>query len=236
MFRSNEICLLCAAAIKNEITWKALLKQEECVLCKECEGKLEKIEGDTCIACSRPFDGLSPDFQIGELCYDCVRWNGDPEWNGYLSKNISLYSYNDFLKETIAKFKYRGDYAISKAFAQQISQRLFKLEFDIAVPIPLSGERLQERGFNQSEALIRSAGLMPVEVLSRLHTEKQSKKSRHERISLQQVFQVEKPELIQDKKLLIIDDIYTTGSTLRHAAKVLIESGAGQVISFTVAR
>ncbi|RFU68305.1 ComF family protein [Peribacillus saganii] len=233
---SGQICVLCDTPIQNDITWKALLKKEGASLCRDCEGKLEKIEGDTCKGCSRPFDGLSLEFRFGDLCFDCVRWDDNPDWKGYLTKNISLYLYNDFLKETIAKFKYRGDYAISQAFSQQIKQRLNKLEFDLVVPIPLSVDRLQERGFNQSEALIRSAGLLPVNILSRLHTEKQSKKSRHERISLHQVFQVEKPESVQDKIILIIDDIYTTGSTIRHTAKGLIQSGARQVMSFTVAR
>lgn len=69
----------------------------------------------------------------------------------------------------------------------------------------------------------------------RTHSEKQSKKSRYERIHAQQVFQVCSEE-VQGKRILLLDDIYTTGSTLRQAAKVLKSAGAIEVKSLTLAR
>ncbi|WP_353737005.1 phosphoribosyltransferase family protein [Bacillus sp. CMF12] len=109
------------------------------------------------------------------------------------------------------------------------------MDFDFLVPIPLSSERLYERGFNQSSALIHEAGFTVTELLSRIHSEKQSKKSRQERIHLHQVFQPLNVD-IEDKIILLIDDIYTTGSTLYHAAKVLKAGGAESISSITLAR
>ncbi|MGY6213044.1 ComF family protein [Cytobacillus firmus] len=140
------------------------------------------------------------------------------------------------MKETIARYKFRGDYILAKAFSPFIIERLQSLRFDFLVPIPLSPERLYERGFNQSSALIQEAVFTSVELLQRSHSEKQSKKSRKERIHLTQVFELFSDSSVKDKDLLLIDDIYTTGSTLYHAAKVLKERGAASVCSFTLAR
>ncbi|WP_254119783.1 ComF family protein [Bacillus sp. FJAT-29790] len=165
---------------------------------------------------------------------DCVRWEEDDEWKGTLEKNHSLVTYNDFAQEVIARYKFRGDYVLSKAFAALIQKKLRSIPFDMIVPIPLSAERQYERGFNQSEALILACGREPHRLLTRTHTEKQSKKSRSDRIHFSQVFQI--AERIPDQKILLIDDIYTTGSTLRHAAKQLIAAGANSVSSLTIAR
>lgn len=109
------------------------------------------------------------------------------------------------------------------------------MDFDYIVPIPLSPVRLYERGFNQSAALIHEAGFTMTELLRRTHSEKQSKKSRFDRIHLHQVFQPLNLNL-ENRKIILIDDIYTTGSTLYHAAKLLKAGGATSVCSFTLAR
>jgi competence protein ComFC len=167
---------------------------------------------------------------------DCIRWEKDMEWKDVLEKNISLYEYNDFAKELIARFKFRGDYILAKMFTHDIQTAIKFVRFDHVTAIPLSDSRLKERGFNQAEALAWEAGLQPIELLTRLHTEKQSKKSRIDRIHLSNVFQVEPDTVLSGKTILIIDDIYTTGSTLRHAAKLLKNAGANKIFSLTLAR
>ncbi|WP_249315512.1 ComF family protein [Bacillus sp. FJAT-49711] len=179
---------------------------------------------------------LDSKFISQQTCLDCVRWEQDPRWKGTLDKNISIYVYNHFLKDLIAQFKFRGDYELAKAFSPEISAQLKSLEYDLLVAIPLSDERLKERGFNQSEALARETGFITWDLLIRTHSEKQSKKSREERLLQQQVFDVKQPAMIPGKSILLIDDIYTTGSTLRQASKILKQAGAKQVRSLTIAR
>ncbi|WP_260631227.1 ComF family protein [Bacillus sp. S/N-304-OC-R1] len=151
-----------------------------------------------------------------------------------MEKNYSVVTYNDFAKEVMAQFKYRGDYVLAYVIAPLIKKKLTLIPFNSIVPIPLSNERQYERGFNQTEGIIRACRYTPADVLTRTHTEKQSKKSRSERIHLEQVFQIKNP--VSNQKILLIDDIYTTGSTLRHAAKCLKAAGAQTVRSLTFIR
>jgi competence protein ComFC len=230
-------CLICHDSIQPIIGWRAIFtKEKEQLLCQTCEGKFEKVEGEKCRICSRLFQFLDERFRQDDLCNDCVRWEEDPEWKGYLETNHSVFLYNDFFKEVMAKYKFRGDYVLAKIFAESIKEFLAKNSPDLLVPIPLSDERLYERGFNQAEALIMESGFRPSNILTRIHLEKQSKKSRSERIHIPQVFQVDHQADVKGKEILLIDDIYTTGSTLRHAAKLLKEAGAERIQSLTLAR
>lgn len=233
----NAHCLICHEIILVETSWRSIISPEKVqLICSSCEGQFETINGDICRICSRPFEDMEDKFRHGDLCHDCFRWEGDLEWQGYLNQNTSIYLYNEFFKEVMARYKFRGDYLLAKIFAEKMKGFLRKINPDLLIPIPLSEERLYERGFNQAEALIIEAGYQPTKMLSRIHSEKQSKKSRHERIHIPQVFQVEVREILIGKNVLIIDDIYTTGSTLRHAAKLLKAEGAERVHSLTLAR
>jgi competence protein ComFC len=230
-------CLICHEIIQPNMGWRAIFSEEkELIICPTCDGRFELIEGEQCRICSRPFRLLDERFRHGGICHDCKRWEDDYDWKGYLDSNHSIYLYNDFFKEVMATFKYRGDYVLAKLFADKINDILRRIQPDLFVPIPLSDERLYERGFNQAEALLIESGLTPSMPLTRVHSEKQSKKSRLERIHIPQVFQVNLQIAIKGKSILLIDDIYTTGSTLRHAAKLLKESGAERVQSLTLAR
>lgn len=205
-------------------------------ICGGCNENFSSITGEICEVCGRPFAFLEAEFRAGSVCVDCKRWEEDERWSGTLDQNRSLYRYTDFTKDIIAKFKFRGDYVLAEIFAEELRQALQAFQFDYIVPIPLSEERLYERGFNQAEALITTAGYKPTHLLSRIHTEKQSKKSRSERIYLQQVFKLDTDLNLNSKTIVLVDDIYTTGSTLRHAAKILKDNGAAKVYSFTLSR
>lgn len=188
--------------------------------------------------CGRPFAGLEPSHRQGRLCMDCVRWQEDDEWKDVLTKNRSVYMYNEWMKEVVAIWKFRGDYAMAEAFQEEFRREFYR-HFDhtfLIVPIPLSAERLYERGFNQAKALAELLALPIHDILTRHHLEKQSKKSRRERLRTENVFQFSGKMPLQDKHIVLIDDIYTTGTTLRHAAKVLRQAGAIDVSSFTLIR
>lgn len=233
----DSYCLLCHEEIEPILSWTALFRQKEpSKICAECNAGFTPITGETCEICGRPFAFLEAEYRTGNICHDCKRWEEDEHWSGCLDQNRSLYRYTDFAKEVIARFKFRGDYVLAEIFAEELRKVLRSFQYDYIAPIPLSEERLYERGFNQAEAIITTAGFVPNHLLTRVHTEKQSKKSRSERIHLEQVFKLVDGVEVSSKTILLIDDIYTTGSTLRHAAKLLKENGTTTVYSLTLAR
>ncbi|MFL8936256.1 ComF family protein [Rossellomorea oryzaecorticis] len=228
-------CLYCESTIKETITWKGLFRSDPQYLCGECQKGLQPIEGQRCLHCSRSLEKLSDELKIDEVCRDCFRWEENPNWQGILLQNTSLFEYNDFLKEYLARYKYRGDHTLAKTFGTPLAKHLKPLQFDHIIPIPLSEERHYERGFNQSVCLLEEAGITASHLLARSHSEKQSKKSRQERLQQKQVFTLTDKNLA-GQSILLFDDIYTTGTTLRLSAKLLKAAGAERVTSLTLAR
>ncbi|MBD7963146.1 ComF family protein [Fictibacillus norfolkensis] len=233
-------CLYCHEPYSEAWSWEALigLKQSP-LLCQDCEGKLVRIKGEICRICGRDFSVFPEQYRQDDCCFDCIRWEENDTWTGILQQNRSLYVYNDYMKEMIAKLKYRGDAEVVKAFYPVVSSEFKRISRDaLLVPISLSEERHYERGFNQAELL---AGGLKKQVESLLkrktHEEKQSKKTRVERLSQKEnPFEVVDSLKVKGQEVILVDDVYTTGSTLRYAAKVLIEAGAKEVSSITLAR
>ncbi|PAV31012.1 competence protein [Virgibacillus profundi] len=224
-------CLWCNIQIIPEISWKNLFILEAAKqLCAECEEKLELLKGRQCMRCSRISDKA--------LCADCGWWDDQTDEMDTLAFNYSIFTYNKFMEDMIAKWKYRGDYHLGNAFKERFS-RSFTGKFSflkkdvLVVPIPLSDERLSERAFNQAQML---ADFLPAEnksILTRIHGEKQSKKTRYERIFTKNPFVLH--ESI-NKPVILVDDIYTTGTTLRHAARLLKDKGCPDVYAYTLIR
>lgn len=237
MIFAKQRCWICHQEEPQSYSWASLsMKQNALFICESCVNQLVPLSGTRCLTCSRMLEELPAEYICNQLCNDCVRWEQQERWKGVLDFNVSCYKYNTFLKELISRYKYRGDYALVEVFASTIRTILAKHSYDLIAPIPLSEARLLERGFNQSEAFIKSAHLTPAHLLTRIHTEKQSKKSRQQRMELEHIFQLQKGVNVMDKKIMLLDDIYTTGSTLRYAAEVLKQAGAKIVFSVTVAR
>ena len=223
-------CLWCDQEIILEISWENIFilpmpKQ----LCALCEGDLELLQGKRCHKCSR----MTKD----RICSDCASWSNDEQKDPLVS-NYSIFTYNEQMQAMIAKWKYRGDYVLANAFKIHVSE-LFIKQFThltknlIIVPIPLSKERIKERGFNQAKVLASFLPIKSQEIMTRVHSEKQSKKTRHERISTKNPFKVNGKV---NKTVILVDDIYTTGTTLRHAASVLRKNGCPEVYAYTLIR
>ena len=226
-----QYCLWCDKEIILEITWQNLfIVKGRKTLCTECENQLEKISGTRCKKCSRP--------SAKTVCYDCIRWNKLYESEDPLTWNHSIYNYNDFMKEVVVQWKYRGDYYLSEIFRESFVQKckeLFskKMKEIMFVPIPLSSERLFERGFNQAFVLAEFMKENVQEVLTRIHSEKQSKRTRVERLISKNPFQLKNTI---NKPVVLVDDIYTTGRTIRHAATLLKHAGCPEIYSMTLIR
>jgi len=220
-------CLWCDQEMIIEISWENFFKlSKPKKLCPECIHALDVISGNRCKKCSRRYKG--------KICYDCMRWGeNDP-----LTFNYSVFSYNERMQEMIAKWKYRGDYILGEAFKNVYLDTFHQVftcigEDAIIVPIPLSKDRMLERGFNQAKVLADFLPLEQKDVMKRLFSEKQSKKTRRERLSIKNPFILTKNI---NKTVILVDDIYTTGTTLRHAGNLLRENGCPKVYSYTLIR
>jgi competence protein ComFC len=233
-------CLYCHTPYLETWSWAALFGfDKRPILCEPCESKLVFIKGDICRICSRSFSLFPEQYRQADCCYDCIRWEKDEEWKGVLLQNRSLYVYNNSLKDIIAKIKYRGDAELISAFKPVMHSKFKSISREtIIIPIPLSNERHYERGFNQANLIARSFNKDVHNLLKRNnHEEKQSKKKRHERMKKKDnPFIVIDKDQVNGHSVLLIDDVYTTGSTLRYAAKVLLEAGAKSVSSVTLGR
>lgn len=149
-----------------------------------------------------------------------------------------------FVKESriqnlLHNLKYKNHPEIGEMFGRLYGQELldadYKKEFDLIVPVPLHVTRLRKRGYNQSEKF--GAGLSEVldipcsEVMARVEkTATQTKKTKLKRWeNVSSVFIVKRPEDIVGKRILLVDDVITTGATLEACTKVLLESNCNDV-------
>ncbi len=224
-------CLWCMADLEQTLTWKnVLIPEQHAPICDACEHLLEQIAAPHCQICYRTFD--TP------LCPDCEKWRAYYQGADPLKRNVSIFTYNHFMKAVMTKWKYRGDYELVRIFKQYFLDQ-FKNEFlnnnmqPILIPVPLSKERLYDRGFNQAAALARLLGMKIGQPFLRNENEKQSKKTRMERMTSTNPFTLRYPVM---EPVVLIDDIYTTGRTIRHAAELLREHGCREIYSFTLIR
>ncbi|WP_337020283.1 ComF family protein [Oceanobacillus massiliensis] len=171
-----------------------------------------------------------------KLCADCRSWgNGTTD---LLEFNHSIFTYNKMMQDIITKWKYRGDYILGNIFKSYVIEA-FKIRFAflekdfVAIPIPLSEERMKERGFNQAQVLAEFLPVQHADILTRKHGIKQSKRTRMERISAENPFFIGQHI---NNPVILVDDIYTTGTTLRHAARLLKEHGCPEIYAFTLIR
>jgi len=167
-----------------------------------------------------------------------------------------IFDYKDELvRGAIWELKYHKNGRIANILGEILQDEILAIVSDLAtwnnftepilIPIPVSKERLRERGYNQCELLAKeilanSGGFLTLDekVLRKIKDtgSQTSRKNKKERIeNLKGCFAVEHPEKIKGKNIILLDDVITTGSTLREARKVLLKSGARKVIAVTVA-
>jgi len=220
-------CLWCDQIIIIEATWSNLFfPPKKQYLCQVCNNALDILSGRRCLQCSRT--------TTKKVCSDCIKWQNK---NDSLTFNYSIYDYNERMQDMITKWKYRGDYVIGLAF-QEMFREVCKEKFGnnekyTIIPIPLSQKRMRERGFNQAAMLAGFLTPNPREVLTRVHGEKQSKKTRKERINAKNPFELTES---LNNPVILVDDIYTTGTTLRLAAEILKQAGCPTVYGLTLVR
>ncbi len=213
------------------------------IYCHECWHNLEFITSPKCEICSYPFE-FSFDFSfknlpnINKICLNCI--NKKP----FYDKSIIIYRYNATIGRTIGNYKYRDRLYIAKKFGE-----LFKKipdinfnEYDIVCAVPLHRKKLAERKFNQSIILAKKIAPrnLKIDLILRIKNKKaQVKLTYKQRIKNTKTSFAINPkfhDFIINKKILLIDDVITTSSTINSCAKILKKAGAREISVLAIAR
>lgn len=203
------------------------------MICSTCRDGLPYINGARCRKCSKPLH----DERI-EYCYDCSRKKH------YYSEGISLFEHKGNIKDAIYAVKYNNKREYLDFFADEIVYRygikIKQWDADVLIPVPLHKRKEVKRGFNQAMELASRIGKrlgIPVNgkaVRRVLDTVPQKELTDIERKkNVENAFIIEE-SIVKFKKVIIIDDIYTTGSTIDSCAKALLGSGVREVYFLTL--
>ena len=210
------------------------------VLCTTCLRKLKKRLPPFCVRCGRQLPG---DPRIKASCDDCKKDTL------YFDRAFSVFYYNGILKDLVHNFKYKKMTSLAQEFARLavdfIKDHGIAKNTDMVLSIPMHSKRLFKREINPSHILAKAiAKKLRLDYSGRLlkktkNTAAQSRLSRSERIeNLKGSFSLRKNTraCVKNKKILIVDDLFTTGSTVNECARLLKEANADYVEVVTLAR
>ncbi len=201
-------------------------------ICGECRKKLPVITSARCRKCGKPV----ADRQV--LCSDCMRVRH------LYTQGAGIFRYDDVMRSTVAYFKYKGRQEYGETLGRlmlESSRDLLALwKPDAVIPVPVHAARLAERGYNQAELLAaplsEGSGIPLVrDLLVREERTKAQKKlgAEDRRRNLSGAFRCARGKAVPGR-VLLIDDIYTTGSTVDACAGTLLKAGAFQVFFLTL--
>lgn len=223
-------CLLCQRRLKQRLTVSDLLFPGEVrspLLCQRCRGRFVEHSrtGEICQGCGRE--------EKNKLCQDCRYWQ---ELYGWTLEHHPLFHYNQAMKDYMQTYKFQGHYQLRVAFNEQLKQAIELIPHDMLIPIPVTEHTMLTRGFNQVTGMLE--GVMYEKLLVHRERQKvaQSKKDRQSRLQTKQPFGLINGERLREKDVLLVDDIYTTGRTLYHAANLCLQNGCKRVRSLSLAR
>jgi len=198
----------------------------DCNLCEECIGKgMPPILEHRCHVCKQIIN--SGRRFVHTDCYKSTYLDGVfycIKYTKAAKRYLSLIKYQfyfDLLREVIA--------------VMQVKLAVLPFGYDFLVPVPLHKEREKWRGFNQAKKIAQGLSWNTKDVLIRVRmTKVQAQLSREDRcVNVKDAFQVVSPAQVKDKTILLVDDVFTTGSTLENCALALKSSGAKKVFAFT---
>jgi ComF family protein len=206
------------------------------LFCDQCFPKLEFISDPKCQICSYPFEVELK--HLPPFCGTCLAKK--PNYH----KVLTIYRYNETIAKSLSALKYSDQTFLAKKFSRILFTN-FKEEIancDIICAVPLHKKRLKERKFNQAVLIAKNLSkdkFIPDLLWRLVNTAAQVKLKKKEREkNLKKAFLVNKKyhKLIKGKKILLLDDVMTTGATVNNCAKTLKKFGAKEIIILTVAK
>jgi len=211
---------------------------DEIHLCSKCMEECRVIDSPLCTRCGIPF---VTDVGENHLCGACI--DRPPRFTAARAAAL----FEGPVRELVHRLKYKGRVQLRRPLGllavRQLSTFAADSSADLIIPVPLHVKRLRQRGFNQAillgEILAREwrLPLMRRNLMRIRWTEPQINLSAAERVAnVRGAFSVREPELVRDKRVLLVDDVYTTGSTVAECTKVLLQAGAEEVFVVTIAR
>ena len=222
-YPSGYKCLICREELNSNTLYS---------FCDDCISKLPFNIGKICVKCGEPIGGM------GEYCIHCK--NVKP----HFKKNVSVFLYKHPIDSLIRKFKFDNQKYLGDTLGNFIASEVVKMgvNFDVVIPAPMYHTRKKKRGYNQAELLCNplkeKLGLnVDCEVLEKVRdTLNQAKLTRSERIeNLENAFRVLNKSKVKGKTILIVDDVFTTGTTMNECSKTLLDAGAKEVYTITLA-
>lgn len=201
--------------------------------CEACWGRIKLYEGPVCTLCGLPLPSSE-----AKTCSDCMR---EPPAFDTLR---CFAPYTGVLREAIHEFKYRRRRRLARPLGELLAAvPMDNAKVDAIVPVPIHPAKLRTRQFNQAALLARELTRhleipLVLEGLARLiDSEPQAGLSRKKRLKMGKgVFGAGNRGLIAGKRILLVDDVCTTGATLRACSAALIKAGAHEVKAVALAR
>ena len=207
-------------------------------VCEACQRGIMSVQAPFCHRCGLPFEGeIHQAFQCPN-CHD-VRL--------FFVSSRSACIANTLMLDMLHRYKYANARWLEPLFERLMGDALFNDRvidtWDVVLPVPLYSVRQRERGYNQSAFLAQSMAVrlkLPCleGVVKRVaHTPSQTMLSRKERaVNMAKAFEVVDVETISNRRILLIDDVFTTGATVNECARVCMRAGAQSVHVWTLAR
>ncbi|MDI9476257.1 MAG: ComF family protein [Natronincolaceae bacterium] len=226
IYPSKTICYICGGTLEENAKYS---------LCSNCYNNLPFIPEHHCTKCSTPLRMI----EDGPICRQCK------DTNYYFDRAISIAEYKKDVKTLIYKLKYSGHTYLATTIGCIMADKLKQegIETDIIIPVPLYKRKEKERGFNQailiSKYMAEKTNMpLNIDAFIRIkNTKVMHNLSRRERLeNVKGAFKVINRGTIANKDVLLVDDIFTTGSTVNSCSKELTDNGAKSVTVLTFAR
>ena len=167
--------------------------------------------------------------------------------NKFFQEHLYLFKYQGTIRKIILNYKFNDKSYLYKTIVNFLlkKEKLFEIlkSYDTIIPVPISKKRQKQRGYNQSSLIAKEmAKKLQLEyncncLFKTKNVIEQSKLDKEERIkNIQGVYELKNKELLYNKKILLIDDVYTTGSTVNECSKILKQANPAKIGIFTIAK